>query len=83
MAQVLVRNLDDDIKAALQRRAGRHGRSTEEEIREILRDAVRTDHGPAVNLGSAIAERFRGCGLTDDIDELRGQPATAVDLGES
>jgi plasmid stability protein len=28
MAQLVVRNLDDDVKAKLQRRARRHGRST-------------------------------------------------------
>jgi len=38
MAQLVVRNLDDDVKAKLQQRARRHGRSTEEEVREILRN---------------------------------------------
>ena len=31
----------DHLKTKLQRRARAHGRSTEEEVREILRDAVR------------------------------------------
>ncbi|MGH2873222.1 MAG: FitA-like ribbon-helix-helix domain-containing protein, partial [Solirubrobacteraceae bacterium] len=30
MAQILIRQLDDDVKARLQRQARRHGRSTEE-----------------------------------------------------
>jgi len=34
-----VRNLDDDLIARLKRRAARHGRSTEAEHREILRQA--------------------------------------------
>ena len=46
MAQVIVRNLDDAVKRKLQRRAARHGRSMEEEIRDILRDAVK-DEGRA------------------------------------
>ena len=41
MAQLIVRNLEDDVKAKLQQRARQHGRSTEEEVREILRAAVR------------------------------------------
>ena len=35
-----VRNLDDDLIARLKRRAHRHGRSTEAEHREILRQAL-------------------------------------------
>lgn len=75
MAQILVRQLDDDTKAKLQQLARRHGRSTEEEVREILRNAVRHADEPRTGLGSRIAERFAGAGLTEDIAELRGQHA--------
>ncbi|HEX3901169.1 MAG TPA: toxin-antitoxin system [Mycobacteriales bacterium] len=74
MAQLIVRQLDEDVKLALQRRAKAHDRSTEEEVREILRAAVRTSQPGPVRLGSAIADRFRGRGLRDDIVELHGQP---------
>lgn len=40
MAAISVRNLDDDLMARLKRRAARHGRSTEAEVREILRQAL-------------------------------------------
>lgn len=74
MAQILIRQLDDDTKAKLQRMARRHGRSTEEEVREILRNAVRgVDEAPS-RLGSRIAARFSGSGLDVDIPELRGNP---------
>ena len=46
VAQNLVRRLGEDLKSALQRRARAHGRSTEEEVREILRDAVRLGDNP-------------------------------------
>ena len=36
MAQLVVRNLEDGVKARLQRQASRHGHSMEEEVREIL-----------------------------------------------
>jgi antitoxin FitA len=39
MAQILVRNLPDDVKARLQRRAKVHKRSLEAEVREILSQA--------------------------------------------
>jgi plasmid stability protein len=40
MAQLIVRNLEDDVVQALKERAGRHGRSAEAEHREILREAL-------------------------------------------
>ncbi len=80
MAQILVRNLDDDVKAKLQRQARRHGRSTEEEVREILRNAVRGEVRAPARLGSRLAARFSGLGLTQDIPELRGQPARPARL---
>ena len=41
IAQLVVRNLEQDVKARLQKRAKNHGRSMEEEVRDILRDAVK------------------------------------------
>jgi plasmid stability protein len=42
-----VRNLDDGLIARLKRRAARHGRSTEAEHREILRQALAGDVEPS------------------------------------
>jgi plasmid stability protein len=74
MAQILVRNLDDRLKTRLQRRAKRHGRSMEEEVREILRDALHKEKGLAVGFGTATAALFGGSGvfLDEPIQELRG-----------
>jgi plasmid stability protein len=80
MAQLLVRDLDDDVKTKLQRRARRHGRSTAEEVREILRNAVRGEGAPRLPLGSRIAERFASLGLDEDIPELRGEPPRPADF---
>jgi plasmid stability protein len=41
-----VRNLDDELIARLKRRAARHGRSTEAEHREILRQALAGEDEP-------------------------------------
>lgn len=40
VANLHVRNLDDELVARLKRRAARHGRSAEAEHREILRQAL-------------------------------------------
>jgi len=40
MAQLIVRNLDDEIVSRLRQRAARHRRSTEAEHREILREVL-------------------------------------------
>jgi len=42
-----VRNLDDELITRLKRRAARHGRSTEAEHREILRQALAGDDEPS------------------------------------
>lgn len=80
MAQLLVRHLDDDVKAKLQLRARRHGHSTEEEVREILRNAVRDEGDTRAPLGSRLAARFARVGLAQDIPELRDQPAQPADF---
>jgi antitoxin FitA len=81
MAQIIVRNLDDDVKAKLQRRAKKHGRSTEEEVREILRDAVKDEvRRKQRGLGTEIAELFEGIGFDEEIPEQRGQPVRFPDF---
>jgi len=40
LAQLMVRNLDDELVKALKRRAARHNRSAEQEHREILKQAL-------------------------------------------
>jgi antitoxin FitA len=42
-----VRNLDDELITRLKRRAARHGRSTEAEHREILRQVLSADEEPS------------------------------------
>lgn len=72
MAQLIVRNLDDTVKEKLQRLAERHHHSMEEEVRDILRDAVKDEARPRKGLGTAIAERFKGIELDEPIAEFRG-----------
>lgn len=61
MASITVRNLEDSVKARLRMRAAERGRSMEEEVRVILRDAVRSRTEPE-NLAQAIRARFAPLG---------------------
>ena len=61
MASMTIRNLDDDIKQRLRVQAAEHGRSMEEEAREILRMALTEPAFPA-NLARAIRARFAPLG---------------------
>lgn len=56
-----VRNLDDDLITRLKRRAARHGRSTEAEHREILRQALAAEVEPSfAKLAADLRELTKG-----------------------
>ena len=61
MASITIRNLDDDIKHRLRVRAAEHGRSMEEEAREILR-RVMGEAAPPRNLAASIRARLAPLG---------------------
>lgn len=82
MAQFVIRQLEDAVKEGLKRRAKRHGRSMEDEARHILRDATKAERRPIRSLGSRIAARFDGLGLSGDLPELRGQAIRPVDFDD-
>ena len=63
MAQLIVRNIDETVKARLHRRARLHGHSMEEEVRQILRDATSEPEAQTTGLGARITARFRSIGL--------------------
>ena len=58
MASITIRNLDDKLKQRLGLRAARHGRSMEDEARDILRTALAEDQPLPQNLAIAIRRRF-------------------------
>lgn len=61
MAGLTIRNLDEEVKRRLRVRAAEHGRSMEEEAREILRGAVGAPR-PGRNLAAAIRARVAAFG---------------------
>jgi plasmid stability protein len=62
MATLTIRQLDERTKARLRVRAARHGRSMEEEAREILRSALAGSRSPQKNLAQFVRERVARIG---------------------
>lgn len=79
MPQLVIDGLQDDVLKKLQRRAQRNGRSLQEEVREILRDAVKSE---PVGLGTQLMATFRGVGIEEEIQELRGYPVVPADFDD-
>jgi plasmid stability protein len=69
MAQVIVRNLDDDVVSSLKFKAELHGHSLEQELREILKRAAELTPKEKVALADRIAA-MTPRPLTDDSAEL-------------
>ncbi len=64
MASMTIRNLDEKLKARLRVQAAKHGRSMEEEARDILRAALSTASSRA-NLVKSIRARIEPLGGVD------------------
>jgi len=64
MASITIRNLDNALKRRLRIRAAEHGRSMEEEVRDILRNEV-GEAAPPGNLAAAIRARIAPFGGVD------------------
>jgi len=83
MATITIRQLDDKTKSRLRVRAAHHGRSMEEEAREILRSALTGSSPLKVNLAEAIRRRFTALGGVDLAlprrDAMRRTPDFASD----
>lgn len=58
MAQVLIRNIDDDTLEALKIRAKLHGRSLEAELREIVRTSAPLSPSEKVEVSRRLREAF-------------------------
>jgi antitoxin FitA len=71
MGQILVRNIDDAVKDKLRALARKHGHSVEEEVHNLIRNAVKDQAAESKGLGTEIAERFRGLELDRPIPKLK------------
>ena len=80
MAQLIVRKLGENVKERLRRRALEHGRSMEEEARDILKRAVLVEASREDGAGTRIASHFKNLKIDFDIPEFRGEPVRAAKL---
>ncbi|MDZ7923847.1 MAG: hypothetical protein U5M23_07240 [Marinagarivorans sp.] len=62
MATMTIRNLDDQLKMRLRIQAAQHGRSMEDEARDILRAALSQESARPVSLVDAIRARIAPLG---------------------
>ena len=75
LARLVIHNLAEEVQARVERRARRQGRSTEEEVRAILRNAVQDEGGSRKRLGNRLRALFAGIRLEDELPEVRGEIA--------
>lgn len=68
MAQLMVRNLADELVRALKQRAAKHNRSAEQEHREILRAALR---GPRRRTLAEVLAAIPNVGRDEDFARLQ------------
>ncbi|MCX6646639.1 MAG: TraY domain-containing protein [bacterium] len=71
MAQILVRDLDDDLVKRLKKRAKQNGRSLEAEIRIILDQSDTITMSDARKLADKIRARFKGRKQSDSAALIR------------
>jgi plasmid stability protein len=81
MAAMTIRNIDEALKSRLRIRAAVHGRSMEEEARDILRAALSIETLAVGGLGQTIRARFERLGGTDLADIPREAIRDAIDFG--
>jgi len=82
MASLTIRNIDDPLKTRLRVRAAAHGRSMEEEARDILRAALASEPVQPRNLAQFIRSRlapFEGVDLEIAPRESMRDP---IDFGQ-
>jgi plasmid stability protein len=62
VASITIRNLDDALKSRLRIQAAVHGRSMEDEARDILRSALNREPTRKGSLAASIRARFAPLG---------------------
>ena len=82
MATLTIRQLDEKTKAQLRVRAAHHGRSMEEEAREILRSALTAASPAKGNLAETIHRRFAAVGGLELELPRRDPMRQATEFGE-
>ena len=78
MAQILVRNLDEEVVEHLKKRAKEEGRSLQSEVKSILERAAhepRVDMETARKISDEFRRRFKGRTFPDTVKTIRKERA--------
>lgn len=81
MASVTIRDIDDQLTTRLAVRAASHGRSVEDEARDILRAALSTGAPASSNIAATIRARLAQTGGVTLEPPSREPMPEPVDLG--
>jgi plasmid stability protein len=77
-AAITIRKLEETVKNQLRVQAAEHGRSMEEEAREILKNALNQSAAEPVDLSANVRRRFAALGGVDlpeiDREAIRRAP---------
>ena len=81
MSSLTVRNHDESVKNSLRVRAARHGRSMEEEVRQILQNVVAPEQAGQVSFAERVNSRFAGLQVDSLPIPARRLARTPPDIG--
>lgn len=81
MATMTIRHIDETLKQRLRVQAARHGRSMEEEARDILRTALAVEPTPPLSLVQSVRERVAPWGGVDLELPVREPIRSSVEFG--
>jgi plasmid stability protein len=73
VTSITIRNLDDSLKSRLRIQAAVHGRSMEDEARDILRSSLNQEPQEPKNIGTAINALFKPFGGLE-LPEVQREP---------
>ena len=77
MAEIVIRNVPEDVKREIEVRASRHGHSIEQEALNILIAGLNRGSG-RMTLGTLLHRRFAKVGFLElDLPDRRGEPRVA------
>ena len=71
MAQILIRNIEENVVDRLKKRAALHGRSLQAEVKIILEQTDHFDMASALKVADRIRKKLKGRPVTDSVELLR------------
>ncbi|MBW1707776.1 MAG: hypothetical protein JRJ86_21890 [Deltaproteobacteria bacterium] len=71
MAQILIRNIEENVVDRLKKRAALHRRSLQAEVKIILEQTDHLDMASSLKVADRIRKKLKGRPVTDSVELLR------------